>query len=39
MILDRDKLKTLAAELTKDIRSEKDLGALAQQLGEPNHPL
>ncbi|MFT5575027.1 MAG: hypothetical protein ACI89D_000540 [Bermanella sp.] len=32
MTMDQDKLKALAAELTKDIKSEKDLGALTQQL-------
>ncbi|PPA27873.1 IS256 family transposase [Aeromonas jandaei] len=30
--MDQDKLKTLAAELAKDIKSEKDLGTLTQQL-------
>lgn len=32
MTMDQDKLKALAAELAKDIKSEKDLGALTQQL-------
>ena len=31
-VMDQDKLKALAAELAKDIKSEKDLGALTQQL-------
>ncbi|RQM63249.1 transposase, partial [Aeromonas enteropelogenes] len=30
--MDQDKLKALAAELAKDIKSEKDLGTLTQQL-------
>ncbi len=30
--LDQEKLKAMAAELAKDIKSEKDLGALTQQL-------
>jgi putative transposase len=30
--MDQDKLKVLAAELAKDIKSEKDLGTLTQQL-------
>src|SRR5690606_19624374 len=32
MQLDQEKLKAMAAELAKDIKSEKDLGALTQQL-------
>lgn len=32
MTMDQDKLKALATELAKDIKSEKDLGALTQQL-------
>lgn len=31
-VMDQEKLKALAAELAKDIKSEKDLGALTQQL-------
>lgn len=31
-VMDQDKLKALAAELAKDIKSEKDLGKLTQQL-------
>jgi len=31
-VMDQDKLKALAAELAKDIKSEKDLSALTQQL-------
>ena len=30
--VDQEKLKAMAAELAKDIKSEKDLGALTQQL-------
>ena len=30
--MDQDKLKALAAELAKDIKSEQDLGTLTQQL-------
>ena len=30
--LDQEKLKAMAAELAKDIKSERDLGALTQQL-------
>lgn len=30
--MDQDKLNALAAELAKDIKSEKDLGTLTQQL-------
>lgn len=30
--MDQDTLKALAAELAKDIKSEKDLGTLTQQL-------
>lgn len=32
MTMDQEKLKALAAELAKDIKSEKDLGALTQEL-------
>ncbi len=32
--MDQDKLKALAAELAKDIKSEKDLGTLTQQLNK-----
>ena len=31
-VMNEDQLKALAAELAKDLKSEKDLGALTQQL-------
>ncbi|WP_199878425.1 hypothetical protein [Aeromonas salmonicida] len=34
--MDQDKLKALDAELAKDIKSEKDLGTLTQQLITPS---